>query len=246
MRAVEARMRLALARHAGDGQRVARPSPRAPTARRDDRVHVGVGHRRDQDARLPAIGHEDSRRPRRSASTPRLRAMSPSVRPAWSGRCGETATRTTSQDGMRPKLVSPFRAMSSRMRRADVAAAEPLEHRRDAAVHDPAREQVAQRVGGGVVGIGVAVHRHARGGARPRSRASSRRGAAPVVDAGELQVRDLHVHAGGLGDGDRLAHGVEDVVGLVAHVRGVGGAVARGARARARGSRRRPRSRRAR
>ncbi len=26
------------------------------------------------------------------------------------------ATRTTSQDGMRPKLVSPFRAMSSRMR----------------------------------------------------------------------------------------------------------------------------------
>ena len=39
-------------------------------------------------------------------------------------------------------------------------------------------------------------------------------------------MRDLHVHAGGLGDRDRLAHGLEALVGLVAHVRGVGGAVA--------------------
>ena len=36
---------------------------------------------------------------------------------------------------------------------------------------------------------------------------------------------DLHVHASGLGDGDRLAHGLEAVVGLVAHVGGVGRSV---------------------
>ena len=38
-------------------------------------------------------------------------------------------------------------------------------------------------------------------------------------------MRDLHVHPGRLGHRDRLAHGLEARVGLVAHVGGVGRAV---------------------
>ena len=126
---------------------------------------------------------------------------------------------------MRPKLVRPWRADLVPDARAHVAHAEPLEHGRDAVLHHPARQQVAQRIGGGVVGIGVAVHRQPAA-ARGLDLAEEAGGAAPVVDAGELQVGDLHVHAGGLGDRDRLAHGLEAAIGLVAHVGGVGGAAA--------------------
>ncbi|PYN06079.1 MAG: hypothetical protein DME02_17290 [Candidatus Rokuibacteriota bacterium] len=51
-----------------------------------------------------------------NGSTRRRCAMSPNVCPASSGSRGATATRTASHDGMRPKLLSPSRAISPRSR----------------------------------------------------------------------------------------------------------------------------------
>ena len=52
-----------------------------------------------------------------------------------------------------------------------------------------------------------------------------RRHVAPVVRARELQVGDLHPHSGALTDANGLAYCVEHMVGLIADVRGIGGAV---------------------
>src|SRR5256712_7297056 len=89
---------------------------------------------------------------------------------------------------------------------AHLRAAEALEHRRNSSLDDPAGKKVAERVGGRVVGVGVAVHRETAlpGG---RDLAEKPAGAAPVVDARELQVRDLHVDARRLRDRDRLVYG---------------------------------------
>src|SRR6267378_2619488 len=109
--------------------------------------------------------------------------------------------------------------------RAHLAAGEPFEHCRDPAFDDPAGQEVAQRIGGGVVRVRVAVHgppaTTGRGDLLEHAA-----GAAPVVDTGELEVGDLHVNAGRLRDGDRFADGLAAVVGLVANVRRVRGAVA--------------------
>ncbi len=79
-------------------------------------------------------------------------------------------------------------------------------------------------IGARVVGVLVAVDLHAAP-ARGVDLGEEPPGTAPVVHAGQLQMRDLDVDARGLADRDRLAHRLEDLVGLVADVRGVGASV---------------------
>ena len=58
MGAVTARMRFALAGDAGDGQRVGVRAGEHPRRARD-LANVRLGHRRDQDACLTAVGHDE-------------------------------------------------------------------------------------------------------------------------------------------------------------------------------------------
>ena len=152
------------------------------------------------------------------------------VRPANCGRCGEIEICTQSQDGMRPQLFSPSRSMSARIRVARLGELQPLEHRRHAAGLHPLRQQVLQRIGAGGVRVGVAIDvEAARLGVGDHLERGF--GLAPVVGARAFEMHDLDMHVAVLGDVDRLLHGVEHLVRLVAQMGEVGrrcGASARG------------------
>ena len=109
---------------------------------------------------------------------------------------------------------------------ADVGAAKPVEHGVDPALLQPARKQVAKRVAGGFVRVLVAVD---LGAAPPRLFQPVQQAfrGAPVVHAGQLDVDDLDVDTGLLGELDRLLDRIEDRVGLVPEM----GEVARAASA---------------
>src|SRR5437870_5740000 len=126
---------------------------------------------------------------------------------------------------MRPKLVRPRRAMSSRIR--FLTSARPS--RSSMAGIPPSTTQRGRRLRSGLVAVSYGYASQSTGNPRRRAAAissSMRAGAAPVVDTGELEVGDLHVNAGRLRDGDGFADGLAAAVGLVANVRRVRGAVA--------------------
>jgi hypothetical protein len=101
--------------------------------RAGDLADVGLGHRGDENARLAAIGHDEITDGVEGIHA-RPRAMSPKVRPACSGRCGDTATRTTSHDWDAAEVGQPIPRDVVAQTRADVATAEALEHGGDAAL----------------------------------------------------------------------------------------------------------------
>ena len=107
---------------------------------------------------------------------------------------------------------------------SDRGLAQALEHDLHAALLDPGRQQVAQGITAGSVGVLIDIDLHAAlaGGVDLRQQPG---GTTPIVGARELEMGDLHVDAAGLADGDGLPHRLEDVIGLIPDVRGIAGAV---------------------
>src|SRR5205814_3623372 len=182
-----------------------------------DRVDVLVAHRGDEDAGLAAVGDDE---------------VAHGVEGIDAATTGDRAERATGLVGQirrhghthdvprrnPAEVVEAIAGDVGAQTLAHVGATQALEHRGNPTVHHPAGEEVAQRVAGRVVRVRIAVHGEPAP-ARDGDLVQQPRGAAPVVDAGELQVRDLYVHPRCFGDGDRLAHRVRDVVRLVTDVR---------------------------
>src|SRR5262249_58230381 len=152
MGAVVARVWLALAGEAGDGERLAVGAlgdPRGPS----DLAHVGVGHRGDENARLATVGHHVVRHRIDGihAAAPRNVAQrAPGIlRHLWGDGHAHYAPRWDA-----PEVGEPAPRDLAADASAHVTHAQPLEHGGGAALPHPARPSVPPWSGCGVLRVG--------------------------------------------------------------------------------------------
>src|SRR5947199_254724 len=221
-RAIAARMRLALAGH--PVRRDGIPIRADQDHRRAEQLSdVLLRHRGDEDPGRATVGDQEV-----------THGIDPIERPA-AGDVAEGAAlafRPMGRDGDADRVPrwnpspAPEPVGGDVLPRtgSHVRPAETGEHGVHAALLNPRRQEVAERVAGGRIRILITVDRHP---ALPRrlDLGEQARGAAPAVRSRKLQVDDLDVNPARFSDRDRLAHGLEHASGLVADMRRVRGSV---------------------